>query len=672
MKEQYEEVTDPELLASLNHQDALSKHIKSFSSDPKSSVQPESTLKTLGHSAFNAAPEAIGNLMLKLGLTSPKAMQEALYGIGEQGIESREAHERGVMAHPISSTIGSLLGFGPLGFGTSQALRSIPFAGKVIKAASPSLLKRTGVHALEGGTIGSLYSPPGQEAEEFGLGALIGGALGGPGVSLARSGPSFVKNFRNIANIEELGAKRNQAQQANIEQNSLIDAMQKRNIEENAGFGTPEGITRGITQREGKIEQLKPSANTEQEPTENLLNWPTGEESLKLAEKNKKDEPKMMRHYLRQGLNENESPDVELAKEINSNYKNKKQYIQKEGYNYGKEWSDKNYLSIPRKGNIKLLQDEIKKYKNDPKMQEILRTKGSELFKQPEGKDLIKGSDFIAQWQDTNRAAGRAWSRGYKEGEPDQLFWRNKAEELQELSDKQLKILEQQLPSDIYKRLKWAQKAWREEIIPFRGNKVFEQARNLGRVDVPNIPEELRGEGRGQEKMKEFILSNPRLTRLALANSHSENPTSLLNPKPSEYDFINKLPSLQGMANRLKENNNSLEIAKAYHEAMKSNRYRTEGLHKDILNKQLERQKSIQKINKYENEIKSLTKKKENLEKEYKRGIITKQEFENLDEQYKEAMKNKKVFLRTIKKTLLYGGAAALGVQSAIKNLLNK
>lgn len=663
-------ITDPKLIEELNR----SREIQSsLMRPPIEKIEDKGALNTFGRSAFNAIPGAIGNVMQKIGLTNPEVMQEALYGKGEEGIKQAKEQEEGAMAHPLADIGGGMVGFGPLGAGTSAALRSVPFIGKAVKAASPSLLKRSGLHALEGGAVGSLYAPEGQGEEGFGLGALIGGVLGGPGVSAYRNLGKYREQGRNVANIEELRANRDTAHQAHIDQQAIIDAIKKNNLEQGAGLGSPEGITRQINQRLNKMSELEPSANIPHEPTEHLLNWPGGEELIPEAMNQKNMGLKEIEHYLRSGVSEDVPLDVAAANEVIQSIKTAKSHIQKNYYEPVNEYTKKNHVQLPRTVDIKHIEDQLSKISSDPIFQSSpgFEKLKQEMIKQSGGHDLVPANDFVNQWKETKQAASKARRKGFQEGGENQPYWQDQAAKLKELADQQLQILEHHLPKEYYDKLIQADKLWKEEIAPFYGNKIYEQAKKLGRIDVADIPKELRGSGMGQEKMLELFLANPKLTRLALAHTHAKNPEGILNPSAHEHAFINKLPSLQGMIERSKRHQKALNIAKAQYESLQSNRERTEIGHKEIVKKQLERQKAIKEKEKLKNEISNFDKKRKHLSEELKKGKITKQEFDKLDKEYNDAIKSKTSILKKIGRTVTYA-SAGVGVGAAIKKIMGQ
>jgi hypothetical protein len=634
-------------------------------------TEPTGTLSTFGHSAMRAAPEAIANLMLKLGLTDPETIEKA--------IPRNEAYEAGRLQHPLADFGGSAIGFGPLGMGTSTALRTIPLVGRAVEAAAPSLLKRTAVHGLEGATQGALYSPPGKEGEGAGVGALIGGLLGGPGVSLARNIPKAKQHGKNITNIEDLKANHANAQQGYEQQQAIIEALKRQHEEQGAGLTTPEGITRQINAKENQLGALEPNQQIPYENTENLLNYPKGEELIPKAEQNKQMELKDIEHYLKSGTTDEKTTDVHIANEINSSMKKIKQHIQKNYYEPVEEYTKDNYIQLPRTADVKQIEDQLSKISSDPQFKNSpgFEKLKQEMLKQGSGHDLVNANDFVKQWKETKQAAAKARRKGYQEGGEDQAYWQDQAASLKEIADKQLGVLEQHLPKEYFNKLKSADKLWKEEVVPFYGNRIREQAKKFGRINAKNIPSELRGSGMGQEKMLELFLANPKLSRLALAHTYGNDLEGLLSTGPETKPFIEKLPALQGMLARLQGHNRNIEIAKLQHNNLMSNRTRVENAHKELIKQQKMRlevnQKRLeanQKREKIKSEISNLERKRQNLNHELKEGEIKEREFRRLDDELKSTLKSKKILFSKLGKALTIG-TTAIGGYEVLKNILH-
>lgn len=652
-------VTDKGLLEQLNQQE---KEFKSPLDKPIKKLTPDSALKTFGKSAFRAAPTAIGNLMMKLGLTTPEIMQEAIEGKRDGKILHDEGYEQGQMAHPIADFAGGMAGFGPVGLGTSAAFRSVPMISRAMEAAAPSLLKRSAVHGLEGAAMGGMYSPEGHEGEGMLMGGLLGAGIGGPGVSIGKAIPGMRQRGKNIANLEELEGRHGEAFKAHEEQQAIIEALKNKYKEQGAGLGTPEDITRKIGEKQARMGELEPAASIPEENTSNLLNWPGGEELIPNAMNEKNMGLKEMEHYLKSGIGEGKTADVEAANEVSASIKKMKQHIQKNYYEPVEEYTSKNYVQLPRTADIKQIEEQLAKISSDPQFKNSpgFEKLKQEMIKMGGGHDLVPANDFVKQWKETKQAASRARRKGFQEGGQDQAYWQDQAASLKELANKQLQILEHHLPKQYYDKLIGADKLWKEEVAPFYGNKIYEQVKKLGRIDVANIPKELRGTGMGQEKMLELFLANPKLSRLALAHSHAKNPEGLLTAAPHEQAFIERLPALQGMMERLKSHNRNIEIAKAQTQRLQANRARVEEGHEELVKQQVQRQKAVKERAKLDREIQDLHSKRETLKQEHEAGKIKKAEFDRLDKEYKDALEAKNKVKKAIKFGLTIIGAGGI------------
>jgi hypothetical protein len=276
---------------------------------------------------------------------------------------------------------------------------------------------------------------------------------------------------------------------------------------------------------------------------------------------------------------------------------------------------------------MKEIEEQLQQLTKDP---EFMKTPGFEkmkeaLIKQRTGRDLVPAHDFVNQWKETKQAAAKARRKGFMEGGENQSYWQDQAANLKDLADKQLQVLKDQLPPEYSNKLLKANQLWREEITPFYGNKIREQAKKFGRIDVKNIMNEVRGKGMGQEKMRELLLANPKLTRLSLGHTYAHAPEKLLSLPENEQEFVDKLPELKKMIDQLRLHKQNVNISKANIDLFKTNYPKTH----------------------------------------------TQENFENLSRQYAEAIKNKEKFKGKVKKIGAFGLGAA-GIGEAIEKILGK
>lgn len=669
-------VTDKSLIDDLNR----SMHIQNNILPQIHKIDDPGALSTFFRSAKNAVPGAIGNVMLKLGLTTPEIMQEALYGKGKRGQKIRESYEQGQMAHPIADIGGGMVGFGPVGFGTSAALRSIPLVGRAVRAAAPSLLKRTGVHALEGGAINSIYSPPGEEGEAMGTGALIGGILGGPGVSAYRAFPNLNKSARNVTNIEELKSNRNQSHKSNVEQEELINALKKQYAEQAAGLSKPESITRKINERMSDINEMEPDTQIPFRQTENLLQSPEQFNTREAAQQTTREAQERLRdvhHMMEPGA----THDVEFANRFQENVRHIKRQIQRTTYDPAYSYAENQHVAIPRVGAIEDIDTQLREatgnlFERNPHQFEELR---NSLISQRGGThDLVPMTDYLGQWKATRHAANRAQSLSRKEGEPDQAFWEREGRNLQNLADRQLELLRNHMPENLFNGLLRGNQLWRENVTPLYGNKIYEQSKNArgskgrGRIDVSNIMHELRGNEAGQRLARQITLSDPELNRLAISHTYSAHPERLLNLNQNESQFLNAHPGLGPAVEHLRQARFNENIANRLHENRQTISQESHARFiKEETPRQKQRQKAIEESNKLKKEIEDLQSKREKLSTELEKGRITKAQFEKLDSELSAALKYKQSFLKTIAKIAGYG-VATYGINEVIKKILKK
>lgn len=652
------EVKDPDILKQINIMDAYQRE-----KEPHEDInrnEPTNAFQTFARSAIGAIPSAMENVVRKFGYSPEEAighlrqapsidMSKFIGSAGAQQLRNaevpqllgtQEQYERGKVAHPIADILGGMAGFAPLGGATSLAARSIPSVGRLYQAAAPSLLKRSALYGLEGAGQGALYSEPGQEESGAALGSAIGSVLGGPGISLARG-------FRDRANIPALESSVESSRQRMESDKMMIDQIKKELASRYPGMQTPEAMTRGISQREAQIGELLPAANRSYEPTQNLLPYPTGEENLQNAISAKKENIENIGGLLGQGKKIN----TQFAERLNDRIKGAKQFIQSEGYNPVQNYAKENNIVVPRETDTKYVEQQLSKLTKDPEFENTPGfQKMKEAFLKTKGSDIIKGNDFIDLWKETKKASAKANAKGYQEGGENQAYWRKQGEDLSVLANKQLSILKEQLPADLFNRLMWADQQWRTRIGPLYGNKIYKQAKYEGRINAPNIMEELRGTGFGQQQMKRLVLSDPELTRLAIGHSYAENPEKILAASPYEQDFINNLPYLKNKINQLKNQNFNIEYAKSQKAQYAKQQDIADKLHERILKEQTERSNAQKKIELYDREISYIRKQLDNLNNSYRRGDISQKEFETKKEKFEEELREKKAFSKKLRK----------------------
>jgi hypothetical protein len=652
-------VTDKSLIDSLNQE--YDDSSEKLNESPIDYVSGES--KGVGGIASDALNKAIE---LALGLPGAIAnIPSEVYGATKQSL-----------INPKRASQNILGGFGQLGHGVLSApanARDYLVKKDLLSQGSPSLRLPESSLPKDYNYAEALGAHGQQAGDELlrSLPSSIAMAPLGEGLTaLDESMAPMLAKTGKVSKANRLGAERDLAKAAYEQDQALVDALLKKHAEEGTGLNKPETITRQMNENARKIQELHPATQIPEENLQNLLNWPTGEDLVPNAMKAKDMQLREIEHYIGKG----KAHDVELASEINNSVKQAKQHIQKNYYEPVEEYTKNNYVQLPRTPDVVEIEKELEKISKSP---EFKQSPGfdklkQELIKQRSKTDLVPAHDFVKQWKETKQAAAKARRKGYQEGGESQAYWQDQAENLKQLADKQLQVLQHHLPPEHFNKLMQANKLWKEEITPFYGNKIYEQAKKLGRVDVSNIMHEVRGHGMGQDKMRELLLSNPKLTKLAIGHSYAKAPEKLLTAGENEQEFIAKLPQLQGMLERLKGHNRNIEIAKAHENILKANRARTEGVHQELFKTQKERQHAIAETERLNQHNIDLGNKRQELEESFKNKDISKEKYEKLDKEHQETIKNNNRLLRTIKKGLGYGAAAIGGfeAQDIIRKLL--
>ena len=486
------------------------------------------------------------------------------------------------------------------------------------------------------------------------------------GSSLLKGGTSLGKSAINTLigespELKALESQRNLAQTGLQTQQETIDAT-KRKLQETGAGTTPESIGKQIFTKEEKLKELNQIANTPYQETKNLLNWPTGEDILSDALTKKENLVAELQKY----LGKDEKLDVDAAKQINEGIEKDKKKIQNKYYKPAEKYIEKSNVLIPRLDRVKEVELKLKELSTDPVLKDHPEFENFEkaIRNHPQtSHDIINAKDFYQQWKETKQASSAALRKGFKPGGDNQTYWQKQGNNLKKIADDQWAILEENLPKKISSKLTKGDQLWKEEIIPFYGNKIYEQSKKLGRVDTKNIMQETRGVGMGQEQMKNLFLSNPDMTRRALGMSYASEPEKLLNAGVHEKEFLGKLPKLQEMLGNLQEANKGIESAESKVSELKVKRKTTEELHNYLVNQQVERQRAIEQSEKLKRDIEELAVKKNLLKSELNKGSISKKEFERLDRDYQEKINAHKAKKKRISKILTVGLGALGGKQ---------
>ncbi len=660
----YSKVPTDELLRIYHGMKRVPERLSNPQSDGPSNSAPEQQQEeglasSLGHGYLNYAGGALRGMGQAAGDFGASVANWPISGIekltGKQIPHVPHPHLLNENPGSLSESVGQVLGQigGGLALPGGAAVKSAQLANKGYQAfkAGKQLPLIAQIAAGMGG--GALEGAAGYE-ENRPLGAAIGSIVGGgaAGVSgatskiLARNGG---ERAGNVYNIKDLEKNKDAALRSHEEQQQLVDMLKKQYAEQHAGFETPGGIQRAINKKQGVMDLLEPSANVEEKPTENLLPWATGDQALSSAQKQKKDVLREKTDY----LTSSQPKGVEFAEKFQEMAKQGKKHIQENNYKPAEEYTKNNYITLPNTETTKKLENELRSFfegkftVNEPQFQRALEQykKNNSPKVSSTTHDLIPAHEYIQNWKDTKSVAAKARSLAFKEGGENRGHWMSEATKLQGIADKQLAVLGEHIPQHIFQKMTEGDKLWKEHIVPLYGNKIYEQSKpkaNKGRIDVSDIMHEIRANEPGQSKVREMILSNPTLSKLALGHKYAEKPEGLLSASPYEQQFIDKVPSLKGMVERHHQANRNIDIANAHKQWFKERQQQVDKGYGEILEQQTRRKNAIAERSKLGNEVSDFKSKKEALKQQLQKASSAKKAADKAAGTYTKAVEDKK------------------------------
>lgn len=498
-------------------------------------------------------------------------------------------------SHPFAEFFGSLAGFSPLGAGSIGALRSIPAWGNIASRSAPSLLRRAPVMATEGAALGAGFSPEGHRGE----GALTGAALGAAGSAIPSVGRGFMKLKERISSLRNLDRLKSEGKITEEQyQTAINDEEALKELYKSQGLGTD------VNKMEAELPELQQQANQLGEEvqgipkvnTENMLGYPSGEELVPQAESLLKTEQQksaqaenQLANHLYKGyehgvpiaesvVNEIEGMPVKgstrrmggVKKEIGSQY----DAIEK-------NLKDQNIV-IPRNETLKEIEIQARKslenskgfFKNDAEYEKTVKQIVEQMKPSMKGNDIIPAADILSNYRSlknmSQKIRTKAFSRevaGNKDLQKDMLA---QAEEMQSNADSLEQLMESHDLGSELKNLKSANKRWREEIAPLYKNSTYQTFLNKGYAPSKDLIYNLRGNGPGQEIIRNIIKKNPRLVRSILGQRYANKPANIHEFDQLAQEFIEAAP--EETRNLIKGHRESLanvEEARAGHEAAK-------------------------------------------------------------------------------------------------------
>jgi hypothetical protein len=577
---------------------------------------PSTAGEAFGKAAITTPVQAAQNLLSKSAPIMQKISPLSAFSLASKKIpipsqasqvlpKALLSTEKEQTEHPIASGLGSLAGFLPLGAGTIAAGRAIiPGAANLISRYSPSLLGRAGIGAVEGGGLGALYSPKGQELPGMLEGAAIGAPLnaflppliGSIGASLKR--PKLSTEYEDLVKQSDLT-------------NEQLEQI-KSQAKEQFGKSEPESLLRSAQQKSDEVQNLSQIAGEPLRQTENILPTPQ-ETKLQTLVPNAEKNVNLTHDYISKYLGKNETHDVNIAREITKNVAEIKNIGSQLYNNLDRSLAEKNVV-IPRTPDLMQIENDLQKLlsKSNLSPDEIDNFRQAIIRAESQGTDIIPATDYLQNYRITRDMATEFRKKGYKEQasaqeKEMQPYYREQADKFQNLANRMIKLLKEQVGPEDAQNIDNATNYWRDNVIPLQKNKIVWQSnpKNFGRINSANIIQEMRGDNAGNSILRNMAKQNPAIAKNLLGQRFAKKPSELLDVDNETKQYIDALPELKNLLNVMKKANKRLENAKIEANYLKEDIERIEKrLIQDAKN-QKEAKIAREKIDKLREEIKN-------------------------------------------------------------------
>jgi len=535
-------------------------------------------------------------------------------------------------SHPLAELAGSLTGFLAPGAGSVLALRSIPSWGNIVQKSAPSLLRRLPVYGAEGAALGSAFASPGNRGE----GALMGaglGALGSALPSVARGISGLKNRIASIRNLDRL------KKEGVITEEQYQSALQ--NEEALKELSSSQGLGDDVNKMEAELPELQQQAShlaqevqgTPKVNTENMLGAPNGEELVPQAEsllKTKQQKSEKAGNQLASHLYKGYEHGVPIAESVVNEIegipikgsKRRMGGVKKEigsQYNNIEENLKEQNITIPRNETLKEIENQARKslenskgfFKNDVEYEKTVKEIAEQMKPSSKGNDIIPAANVLSNYRSlknmSQKIRTKAFSRevaGNKDLQKDMLA---QAEEMEKNANDLEQLMESHDLGGELENLKSANKRWREEITPLYKNSTYQTFLNKGYAPSKDLIYNLRGNGSGQEIIRNIIKKNPTLVRSILGQRYADKPSNIHEFDELAQEFIEAAP--EETRNLIKEHNESLanvEKAKVGHEEAKKMAEQMKAESERVKKSFEEEKKTQEKRSKKESELKEI------------------------------------------------------------------
>jgi hypothetical protein len=227
------------------------------------------------------------------------------------------------------------------------------------------------------------------------------------------------------------------------------------------------------------------------------------------------------------------------------------------------ELKDRNVL-IPRTEQLASQENEARAlleksknfFKNEEEFENTVKKIAAQAMPVKGGKttlEIVSAADILSNYRSlrnlSQKLRTKAYSRevaGNKDLQADML---GRADEMQKTANNIESLLESNDLGSSLSKLKEANSRWRNEIVPLYRNSTYQTFLNKGYAPSKDLIYNLRGQGAGQQIIRDIIKNDPNLLRYALGQRYSKNPGAIHEFDELSQEFINASPETQELIN---------------------------------------------------------------------------------------------------------------------------
>lgn len=453
------------------------------------------------------------------------------------------------------------------------------------------------------------------------------------------SGLNRANQLRKISELtrEEQFANQ-QANYAEDAHNNLVSMLKE-------AFGTanPESLQRQSNLAKQRISDFEIQPETPPKEIYPRLADETQRNLLPKAERAHKESIQNIQRYekeLSRALGLGETHDVALTEELIPALRANRQEISRGYDSLEKKMSTKNVVA-PNTITSQEINNELIEIIKQGKLHSPEAMKLADELSNIGKNKTIPGDVYLRSTRTTRQLADEAMNRARKIGgsNPDERAKQEKiSEDLNSRADAMEKHLEENVGEDVFPELRQLNSRWRSEVRSLDKNKLHRQIQADQGLSSKNLMQALRGNSLGQRHLQNMISKSPTALRNLVGRTYSDNPRGLLDLPQQEEQFVQKLPSIiglrEGLRQALQQEQESLKILESARARAKASEENAKQLAK-MYEKDLSEEKAAQDIR---NKNAETIKKIERLVKEV-------QEKEKSISDIKESLKNKNLKL---------------------------